>query len=54
MRALFERTISTYEKSDAFPLWKNFIDYENDYSDLASIHKNEKRFMSIYPNSFSI
>lgn len=48
MRALFEKTISNFNQDQAYSIWKNFIEFENGYSDLSSIQKNEKRFIGTY------
>ncbi|KAI7859182.1 hypothetical protein BDC45DRAFT_543564 [Circinella umbellata] len=49
-RALFERTLATMPATKAEPIWAKFLDYENKYGDLASIHSVEKRRHEALPD----
>ena len=50
-RALFQRTLATMPATKAEPIWAKFLDYENKYGDLASIHSVEKRRHEALPES---
>ncbi|KAL0579473.1 mRNA 3'-end-processing protein rna14 [Marasmius crinis-equi] len=53
-RALFERIISSFQPSDARPIWECWARYENQYGDLETIQKLEKRIAEAYPNDTPI
>lgn len=48
-RALFEKTLSTISGTEAKPIWDQFLDFETEYGDLASVQKLEKRREAQFP-----
>ncbi|KAJ3037678.1 mRNA 3'-end-processing protein rna14 [Rhizophlyctis rosea] len=49
-RALFERALSSLPPERARGIWAKFLDYENQYGDLASVMNIEKRRAEVYPD----
>ncbi|KAL0060538.1 mRNA 3'-end-processing protein rna14 [Marasmius tenuissimus] len=53
-RALFERVIGTFQPADARDLWERWARYENQYGDLETVQKLEKRIAEVYPSESPI
>ncbi|KAK1224668.1 mRNA 3'-end-processing protein rna14 [Marasmius sp. AFHP31] len=53
-QTFFENVISTFQPSDARPLWERWTRYEYQYGDLESVQNLERRLASIYPSEPSI
>ncbi|KAL0575471.1 mRNA 3'-end-processing protein rna14 [Marasmius crinis-equi] len=53
-RALFERVIGTFQPAEARDLWDRWARYENQYGDLETVQKLEKRMADVYPSESPI
>ncbi|KAJ3284935.1 mRNA 3'-end-processing protein rna14 [Borealophlyctis nickersoniae] len=49
-RALFERALAALPPENAREIWGKFLDYENQYGELANVSRIEKRRAEAYPN----
>ncbi|CEH18866.1 suf-domain-containing protein [Ceraceosorus bombacis] len=53
-RALFERTVNSFEPNRARPLWDRWCDYEYSFGDRAAIQRLEQRLREVYPDEPAI
>ena len=42
-RVLFERVLTSLDKEQSWPIWSEFLSFESNVGDLASLMKVEKR-----------